>query len=118
VPALTDVLIRGKPLESFESLGEIVCHQEGIKVLFKVLMCLIVVFLHGSVFERAVHAFHLAIGPGMVGFGEAVPDAILLTDAVKNMGEGLLIAFAVGELDTVIGEHRVDLVGYGGHQVA
>lgn len=34
LPALTDVFIRGKPSEGFESLGEIVCHQEGIEVLF------------------------------------------------------------------------------------
>jgi hypothetical protein len=48
----------------------------------------------------------------MVGFGEAVLDAILLADAIKNMVDGVLIAFAVGELDAVIGEHGVELVGH------
>jgi hypothetical protein len=118
VPALTDVLIWGQPFEGFESLGEIVGHQEGIQVLFQVLMCLVVVPLHGGVFARAVHAFHLAISPGVVGCGEAVPQAILLADAVEHMSEGIVIACAVGELDAVIGEHRMDLLGDGGNPVA
>jgi hypothetical protein len=57
-------------------------------------------------FEPAVHAFHLVIGPGMVGFGEAVPDVKLLVDTVEHVVEGILIACTVGELATVIGEHR------------
>jgi hypothetical protein len=81
-------------------------------------MGLIVILFHGGVFERAVHAFHLAIRPGMVGFGEAVLDAILLADALKDMLKGVDIALAVGELPAVIGEHGVELVGDGGHQVA
>ncbi len=43
-PALTDIFIGGKPSEGFESLGEVVCHQEGLQVLFQVLMGLVVIF--------------------------------------------------------------------------
>jgi hypothetical protein len=118
LPALTDVFIRGKPSEGFESLGEIVGRQEGIEVLFEVLMRLAIEFSDRGFFEGAVHALDLAIGPGVIGFGEAVPHPILLADAVENMREGIVIAFAVGELDTVIGEHCMDLIGYGGNQVA
>ena len=50
-------------------------------------MGLIGILVHGGVFEWAVHAFHLAIGPGMVGFGEAVLDAKLLADALKAMAK-------------------------------
>jgi hypothetical protein len=33
LPALTDVFIRGKPSEGFESLGEMIGPQEGVEVL-------------------------------------------------------------------------------------
>ncbi len=48
-------------------------------------MDLIGIHVHDGVFEWAVHAFHLAIGPEMVGLGEAVLDAKLLADALKAM---------------------------------
>ena len=87
-------------------------------MLFQVLVGLVVILLHGGLFEGAVHAFHLPIGPGMVGFGESMVDAKSLAHPRKDMLEGILIALTVGELDAVIGEHGVDLVGYGGDQVA
>jgi len=40
-----------------------------------------------------------------------------LTNAIKEMMNGVHIALAIGELDAVIGQHRVDLVGYRGDQV-
>jgi hypothetical protein len=118
LPALTDVFIRGKPSEGFEALGEIVGHPEGVEVLFEVLRRLVRAFFDRGFFEGAVYALDLAIGPGVIGVGEAVPHARLLADAVENMRAGILIAFAVGELETVIGEHRRDLLRYGGNQVA
>jgi hypothetical protein len=51
---------------------------------FQMVMGLIVILFHGGVFERAVHAFHLAIGPGMVSFREAMLDAKLLADALRR----------------------------------
>jgi hypothetical protein len=41
------------------------------------------VALHGGHFDRAVHAFDLAVGPGVAGLGEAVLDAVLGADASK-----------------------------------
>src|SRR5918999_847494 len=102
MPALTDILIGGKPFECFESLREVIGHQKGMQMLFQMVMSLVVIFFHSGVFKRAVHAFHLTIGPGMVSFGEAMLDAILLADAIENMMEGVLIALAVGELNTII----------------
>jgi hypothetical protein len=54
----------------------------------------------------------------MVGFSEAVLDARFLANAIEDMLEGLLIALAVGELNAVIGEHGVELIGHSGNQVA
>jgi hypothetical protein len=52
----------------------------------------------------------------MVGFGQPMVNTILMTDAIKDMVKGVDIALPIGELDAVIGEHRVDLVGYGSNQ--
>ena len=34
LPALADMFLRSEPSEGFESLGEIIGHQEGVEVLF------------------------------------------------------------------------------------
>jgi len=72
--------------------------------------CVVIPF-HGGLFERTVHPFHLTIGPGMVGFGQPMVNPMITTDAIKDMLKGIDIALAIGELDAVIGEHRVDLLG-------
>src|ERR671918_2353218 len=107
LPASADVFIRCESLERFEALGEVIGHQEGLQMRFQVVMGLVVILFHGGVFERAVHPFHLSIRPGMVGFGEPMVDAILLTDAIKNMLKGVYIALTISELDAVISQHRM-----------
>jgi hypothetical protein len=54
-------------------------------MLFQVVMGLRVILFHGGLFERPVHAFDLAIGPRMVGFGQPRINPILLADAIKDM---------------------------------
>ena len=117
LPALTDVLIGGKSFHGLEALGEAIGHQESIQVFFQVLMGLVVILFHCDVFECAVHAFYLAISPGMVGCGQPMVDAMLLADAIKDMLKGVLIAVAVSELDAIIGQHSMDFVRYGSDQV-
>jgi len=57
---------------------------------------------HGGFPDGSIHTLDLSVRPGMFGFRESVFDAILSADAIKNMYEGVLIAGAVGELDTVV----------------
>jgi hypothetical protein len=102
VPALTDIFIRSKPSEAFESLGEIIGHQEGVEVLFEVLMRLVIAFLDRGFFVGAVHALDLAVGPGMIRCGEAMLTAMRLAYTPKDMLEGICILLAVGELHTVV----------------
>ena len=115
--ALADVLIRGQAFERLEALGEVIGHQEGLQMRFQVVMGLVVILVHRGVFECAVHPFHLAVRPRMVGFGQPMVDARLLADAIKDMLKGVAIALAVGELDAVISQDGVNLVGHNGHQV-
>jgi hypothetical protein len=116
LPTFADVLIWCKALERCESLRKIIGHQESMQMLFQVVMGLVVILFHGGIFARTVHTFHLAIGPGMVGFGQPMVNTMLMTDAIKDMVQGLAIALPIGELDAIIGEHRVDLLRYGSHQ--
>jgi hypothetical protein len=117
LPAWTDVFIGGKPSKSFESFGEIVGHQEGVEVLFEVLMRLVIEFFDGGFFEGAVHALDLAIRPGMMGVGEAVLDTVLLTHTRQDMLEGIVIPPAIAELNAVVRQDRVDLLGHGVDEV-
>jgi hypothetical protein len=107
-PAWADVLIGGESFQRFESLREIIGHQKSVQMFFQVVMSLVVRLLHGGCFEGAVHAFHLAFGPGVVSCGEAVFDTVLLTHTLKDMLEGICIPLAVGKLEAVVGEHRLN----------
>jgi hypothetical protein len=117
LPASADVVIRGESFERFEALCEVIGHKEGLQMCFQAVMGLVVIRFHRGVFARAVHACHLAMRPGMVGFGEPMVDARLLTDAIKDLLTGVDIALAVGEWDAVIGQHGMNLLGHGGDQV-
>jgi hypothetical protein len=88
------------------------------------IVCLVVEPSHGGVFDGAVHAFDLSIGPRMVEFREAMLDGVLGTGQVKAMGPKqsmirehlpyLANAPAAprrAELEAVVGQHRVDSIG-------
>lgn len=67
----------------------------------KLVVIVIVVALDGGLLDGPVHSFDLAVGPGMIGLGEPVFDAVFATGAVEDVLEGMPIALAVGELDAV-----------------
>lgn len=85
LPLLADELVRGEASEGLESFGEVVCHEEGLQVLFELLMGLVVEAFDGGILQSSVHALDLPIGPGMLGFGEAMLDGVLLA----SIGEGM-----------------------------
>src|SRR5271155_2728956 len=63
----------------------------------------------------------MAVGPGMVGFGQAMFDATAKADPVEGMaapaGGGAGAVFGqVGELNSVIGQHGMDAIGHGSNQ--
>ena len=75
----------------------------------------IVEALHGRILDSAVHAFDLAIGPGMPDLGEAVLDPVLFAAHVEHMGDpgccrAVGVAWREGELNAIVGQNRVDLV--------
>lgn len=63
-----------------------------------------------------VHPLDLTVRPGVMGFGEAVLDAVLAAPRVEHVGHvaggrAIGVARRVVELDAVVGQNRVDPVG-------
>ena len=81
LPAWTDIFIGGKPSEGCESLRDVRRHQKGVEVLRQRLMGLVIVCFDRGFLEGSIHALHLAMRPGMSGFGQPMGDGVFLTDA-------------------------------------
>jgi len=45
----------------------------------------VVVTLDGGFLDGPVHSFDLAVGPGMIGLGQAMLDTVTLTGAIEGM---------------------------------
>ncbi len=76
LPTFANELVCSKTAESLESFGEIVGSDEVIEVGAQMLMAVVVVALNSGLFEGAVHALDLTVGPGMVRFGETMIDGV------------------------------------------
>ena len=70
---------------------------------FELLMRAVVVSLDSGLFDSTVHAFHLAIGPGVIDFSQAVFNVMFLANTVKEVPPYRLVLFTVGKLGAVIG---------------
>ena len=62
----------------------------------------------------------LAVGPGVVRFGEPVLNAVCLADHIEAHRpgvDGVAVPGLLGELDSIVGQDRVDAVGHSFQQV-
>jgi hypothetical protein len=118
VPAVTNIFIGREPFEGFKSFGEVISHQESVEVLFQVPMGLIIVFFDRGVLESSIHALHLAISPGMIGFGQPMHDAVFLAYTCKDVFEGVFILLPIRKLDAVIGQYSVKFVSNNRDKIA
>ena len=85
-PSFADVLVGSEPPQGLKALSEVVGVEEGFEVLSELLVGLVVIAPNGGFLEGAVHPLDLTVGPGMVRFGEAVLDTMLLAaDAVEHV---------------------------------
>ncbi len=82
-------------------------------MLLELVMAFIMIAFDRCVLDRPVHPLDLPIGPGMVDFGQPVFDFVFIADPVEDMPGGVFVPGLVGELDTVVGQNRVDRVGNG-----
>jgi len=75
--------------------------------------------LCGGVVDGAVRPLGLTIGPGVLGLGQSVLDAVLVADAVEDVraedrfhgGATATVFRQLCEIQAVVGELGVDLVG-------
>lgn len=54
----------------------------------------------------------------MLDPGEPVLDAVLVADPIEDVAEGIFVTGLIGELDAVVGQHRMDGVGNGCDEIA
>ncbi len=111
LPLLADVFIGREYLQRFETLGEVVRHQESRQMVTKLLVSVVVVTIDRRLFERAVHALYLTNCPRMIRFGQAMLNLGFGTDAVEQQWQGIAVIRAVGELNAIVRQQGVDLVG-------
>ena len=70
----------------------------------------VVIGAHGGLLDRAVHALDLAVGPGMVGFGQTVINVVTGAGDFKGVGAKMLAPLP-GQLD--VGGGGTDVAGRG-----
>ena len=61
-------------------------------------------------FDGSVHPFDLPVCPGRVDLSEPMSDIIFMADTIKDVSESAAILLAVGKLNTLICQHRVNLI--------
>ena len=115
-PCFHDEFVGRQTLESFEPAGIVVCVDEVGEVGFELLMPVVMVALDGGFFDRPVHALDLSVGPRVLDFGQAVLNAVLAASHVEHMHhrggcQSTRVARREGELDAIVRQNGVDLIG-------
>ena len=84
----------------------------------ELVVVVVVIAFDCGFFNGAVHPLYLTIRPGVGNFCEPVLNIVFSADPVKDMFKGCGVLFAIGELDSVIGENDVDFIGKHFDQIA
>ena len=66
--------------------------------------------LDGRLFDRAVHAFDLAVGPGVGRLGEALLDAPLVAELPDRMAPHVDMMREISELNPIVSQQFLHLV--------
>ena len=85
-PAFANVFVSREASQGFQALGEVVSGEEGSEMFSELVVAVIMVAADGCLFQRAVHAFDLAIRPGMLRLCEPVIDVAFGAGVLKSMG--------------------------------
>lgn len=126
-PGFADELVGSEALEGLEPLGEVVGDDEVRQVAAELVVGVVMEAPDGGLFDRAVHPLDLAVGPRMLGLGQAMVDVddgagvfegmcsegLLAFDHLPDLGRVPGFAPGIGEVGAVVGQHSVDLVGHG-----
>ena len=71
--------------QGLEAAGEVIGCQKVRQVLTELIVALVVVAPHRGFLERPIHSLDLTVGPGMIGLGQPVFDAMTPTSAIEGV---------------------------------
>ena len=101
-PAFADELIGREALKGLQSATEVVGADEVGEVLTQLVV--VVEPFDGRIFDCPVHAFDLAVGPGVVRLGQPVLDGVGFADHVEAHRpgiDGVPVSGLLGEFDAI-----------------
>jgi hypothetical protein len=131
-PALADVFVRREAFERLQPMSEIVCFDEVLEMLPKLLVAFVIEALDGSFLDGSIHSLDVTVGRGMFRFGQPMIDIVLRAgefesvgteefasfDGFFDLGDGGATAARYAKVDPVAGENWMDLVRYGRDEAA
>ena len=94
-PCFADGFVGCEAFEGLQSACEIVGGDEVLQVGAQLLVGLVVEAFDGRLFDRAVHALDLAVGPRMPGLGQAMVNVVLGTGMLERMSIGVPAYFNI-----------------------
>ena len=112
-PLFADELVGRQTFECLQPSPEIVGSDEVSEVISQLIVVVVMEAFDSGVLDCPVHPLDLAIRPGVFDLREPVLDLMLAANAVEDVLEGVKVAFVIGELDAVVRQDGVDLVGEG-----
>ena len=85
-PDFADVFVGREAFEGLEPPAVVVGIDEVGEVALGLPVAVVVIALDGGFLDRPVHAFDLAVRPGMLDLGQPVLDSVLVAPHIKHMG--------------------------------
>ena len=116
-PDFTDVFIGCQAFQGFEATRVIIGVHKISEMVLELLVVVVMITLNSCLFDGSIHAFHLAIGPGMLDIGKPVLNAVLIADPVKDVLESEALPLLIGKLNTVVCQHDMNGIGNGCNEI-
>ena len=110
MPLNTDKFVWREAAQGLEPLGVLVGQQKGLPVFGWLGRGLVMLTPDGRLLGGAVHALHLAGGPGMSGLGQAMFYALFAANAVETVPTGQKLMRLGRERHPVVGQDGMHLV--------
>ena len=115
-PDFADIFVGREAAQCLEPSGEVIGCQEVREVRSQLIVGFVVEPFHSRVLDRSVHSLDLTIGPRVVGLGQPVLYPVGFADHVEAHWpgiDGVAVPGLLGELDSIVSENGVDLIGHG-----
>ena len=115
-PDFADIFVWREALQRLETSAVIVSVDEVDEVIFELSVTIIMIASDGRFLDRPVHALDLTVGPRVLDLSQPMFDPVLPAAHVEHMRHvsrrrAIRVAWRESELNAVVGENRVDLIG-------